>query len=70
MTDDPRKPEVRGLLERHLAFCLSETPPKHSFALNVDGLLDPKVTFVSFRDGGAASRRGGDQGSSTRRMPN
>jgi putative acetyltransferase len=53
MVDDPRKPEVRGLLERHLAFCLSETPPEHSFALNVDGLLDPKVTFVSFRDGAA-----------------
>ena len=53
MVDDPRKPEVRGLLERHLAFCLSETPPEHSFALNVDGLLDPKVTFVSFRDDGA-----------------
>jgi len=53
MVDDPRKPEVRGLLERHLAFCLSETPPEHSFALNVDGLLDPKVTFVSFRDGDA-----------------
>jgi putative acetyltransferase len=53
MVDDPRKPEVRGLLERHLTFCLSETPPEHSFALNVDGLLDPKVTFVSFRDDGA-----------------
>ena len=53
MVDDPRKPEVRGLLERHLVFCLSETPPEHSFALNVDGLLDPKVTFVSFRDGDA-----------------
>jgi putative acetyltransferase len=52
MVDDPRKPEVRALLERHLAFCLSETPPEHSFALNVDGLLDRKVTFVSFRDGG------------------
>jgi len=51
MADDPRKPEVRELLERHLAFCLSETPPEHSFALNVDGLLDPKVTFVSYRDG-------------------
>jgi putative acetyltransferase len=50
--DDPRKPEVRALLERHLSFCLSETPPEHSFALNVDGLLDPKVTFVSFRDDG------------------
>jgi putative acetyltransferase len=49
--DDPRGPAVRALLERHLAFCLSETPPEHSFALSVDGLLDPKVTFVSYRDG-------------------
>jgi putative acetyltransferase len=51
MVDDPRKPELRELLERHLAFCLSETPPEHSFALDVGGLLDPKVTFVSYRDG-------------------
>jgi putative acetyltransferase len=49
--DDPRRPEVRALLERHLGFCLSETPPEHSFALDVDGLLDPRVTFVSYRDG-------------------
>src|SRR6201998_2545174 len=51
ITDDPRLPEVRAVLERHLAFCLSETPPEHSFALNVDGLLDSRVTFVSYRDG-------------------
>jgi putative acetyltransferase len=51
ITDDPRLPEVRAVLERHLAFCLSETPPEHSFALDVDGLLDPQVTFVSYRDG-------------------
>ena len=50
--DDPRKPELRALLERHLAFCLSETPPEHSFALDVNRLLDPAVTFVSYRDGG------------------
>jgi putative acetyltransferase len=49
--DDPRRPEVGALLERHLGFCLSETPPEHSFALDVDGLLDQKVTFVSFRGG-------------------
>jgi putative acetyltransferase len=49
--DDPRRPEVRALLERHLGFCLSETPPEHSFALDVDGLLDQRVTFVSYRDG-------------------
>ncbi|HEY6492213.1 MAG TPA: GNAT family N-acetyltransferase [Trebonia sp.] len=51
--DDPRRPEVRTVLERHLTFCLSETPPEHSFALDVDGLLDPRVMFVSYRDGGA-----------------
>lgn len=51
--DDPRRPQVRALLERHLAFCLSETPPEHAFALDVDGLLDPRVTFVSYRDGDA-----------------
>ena len=49
--EDPRRPEVRALLERHLGFCRSETPPEHSFALGVDGLLDQRVTFVSFRDG-------------------
>ena len=49
--DDPSRPEILALLERHLGFCLSETPPEHSFALDADGLLDPKVTFVSFRDG-------------------
>lgn len=49
--DDPRRPEVRALLDRHLGFCLEETPPEHSFALDVDGLLDQRVTFVSFRDG-------------------
>ena len=52
MVDDPRKPEVRAILERHLTFCLTETPPEHSFALDVDGLLDPAVTLVSYRDGG------------------
>jgi putative acetyltransferase len=48
--DDPRRPEVRAVLERHLAFCLSETPPEHSFALDVAGLVDPAVTFFSYRD--------------------
>ena len=46
--DDPRKPDVRVILERHLAFCLSETPPEHAFALDVTGLLDPAVTFFSY----------------------
>ena len=51
--DDPRRPEVLAILRRHLAFCLSETPPEHSFALDAEGLLDPAVTFFSCRDGDA-----------------
>ncbi len=47
--DDPRKPDIRALLERHLAFSRSETPPEHSFALDVDGLLHPSITFFSCR---------------------
>jgi putative acetyltransferase len=49
--DDPRKPDVRALLERHLAFCLSETPPEHSFALDVEALRQPSIAFFSYRDG-------------------
>jgi putative acetyltransferase len=48
--DDPRQPEVTAVLARHLAFCHSETPPEHAFALDVTGLLDPAVTFFSVRD--------------------
>jgi putative acetyltransferase len=47
--DDPRKPDVRALLERHLEFALAQTPREHAFALDLDGLLDPAITFFSFR---------------------
>ena len=47
--DDPRRPDIRALLERHLEFALAQTPPEHSFALDLDGLLDPAITFFSFR---------------------
>jgi putative acetyltransferase len=47
--DDPRKPDVRALLERHLTFCLSQTPPEHSFALDVDALVQPGIAFFSYR---------------------
>jgi putative acetyltransferase len=47
--EDPRNPEVTALLERHLAFCHATTPLEHAFALNLDGLLDPSVTFVALR---------------------
>ena len=50
--DDPRRPEVLDILQRHLTFCRSETPPEHSFALDAHGLADPAVTFVSFTAAG------------------
>lgn len=50
--DDPRAADVRALLQRHLEFNRSNTPPEHIHALDVDGLVDPAITFVSFRQGG------------------
>ncbi len=50
--DDPRAADVRDLLERHLAFANSHTPPEDVHALGIDGLLDPAVTFFSFRRDG------------------
>jgi len=50
--DDPRAPDVRELLERHLAFANLHSPPEDVHALDVDALLDPAVTFFSFRRAG------------------
>jgi putative acetyltransferase len=50
--DDPRADDVRALLERHLAFARAVTPPGHVHALDLDGLLDPTVTFFSARRAG------------------
>jgi len=50
--DDPRAEDVRELLERHLAFAKSNTPPEDVHALEVDGLLDPALTVFSFRRNG------------------
>ena len=47
--DDPRAPDVRALLQRHLAFADSQSPPEDVHALDVEGLVDPNVTFFSFR---------------------
>ena len=47
--DDPRRDDVRALLEQHLAFARAVTPPEDVHALDLDGLLDPAVTFFSLR---------------------
>jgi putative acetyltransferase len=51
--DDPREPDVRALLDRHLEFALAQTPSEHSFALDADGLLEPAITVFSFRARGS-----------------
>jgi putative acetyltransferase len=50
--DDPLSPDVRGLLERHLAFAHDMTPLEHVHALDIEGLTDPALTFFAARRGG------------------
>jgi putative acetyltransferase len=50
--DDPRRDDVRALLEQHLAFARGVSRPEDVYALDLDGLLDPAVTFFSVRDDG------------------
>ena len=47
--DDPRANDVRQLLHRHLTFAQSTTPPEDVHALDLDGLLDPAISFFSCR---------------------
>jgi putative acetyltransferase len=47
--DDPRRDDVRALLEAHLRFAHTMTPPEDVHALDLDGLLDPAITFYSVR---------------------
>ena len=47
--DDPRADDVRALLERHLAFAHEHSPPEDVHALDVDGLLNPAITFFGAR---------------------
>ena len=46
---DPRLDDVRQLVEHHLKFGRSHSPPQDAHALEVDSLLDPAVTLFSIR---------------------
>lgn len=50
--DNPAAADVRALLARHLEFTTATSPPEDMHALDADGLLDPAVTFFSFRRDG------------------
>ena len=47
--DDPRTADVRLLLDRHLAFANEHSPPEDVHALDIDGLLDPSISFFAYR---------------------
>ena len=47
--DDPRAKDVADLLDRHLAFARSHSPPEDVHALDMAALLDDAVPFFSFR---------------------
>jgi len=51
--DDPRAPDVVALLTRHLEFARATTPAELVFALDIDGLVQPGITFCSARRDGA-----------------
>jgi putative acetyltransferase len=50
--DSPLVADVRALLASHLAFTTAASPPEDMHALDADGLVDPAVTFFSFRRDG------------------
>jgi len=50
--DDPRAEDTRALLAVHLAFSRETTPVQFSFALDVQELVEPDVTFFSARTDG------------------
>ena len=51
-TEDPRSPDVEAMLATHLAFARGNTPPEDAHALELDGLLEPSLTFVAARRDG------------------
>jgi putative acetyltransferase len=50
--DDPQTPDVRTLLETHLAFAMGQSPPEDVHALDIPGLLHEDVSFFSIRECG------------------
>lgn len=51
--EDPRTPEARALVERHLAFAHDHTPPDHVHALDLEGLAARDIDCFGARDDGA-----------------
>jgi len=50
--DDPESEDVQALLEAHLAFARTHSPPEDVHALDVTGLLAENASFFSIRVNG------------------
>lgn len=49
--DDLRGPEIASLLQTHVAFCRTASPPESAHVLDLDSLRVPEITFWSVWDG-------------------
>jgi len=49
--DDPRKDDIVALLNDHLLFCRSTSPPEFVYALDVEALCTPEIVFYAGRVG-------------------
>ena len=52
--DNPEKPDVTALVERHLRFSHENSPENSCFAFDVSALKGPDVTFWTAREDGRA----------------
>ena len=52
--DDPTRDDVRALLEAHLGFAHSQSPPEDVYALNAEALAAEDITLFSIREDGHA----------------
>ena len=52
--EDPGTPDLRAILEGHLALMRATSPPEAVHALDLDGLRGPGLTFVALRENGEA----------------
>jgi putative acetyltransferase len=50
-TDDLRGSEIAELLQAHLDYCRSSSPPESTHALDSDALRSPEITFWTGWDG-------------------
>jgi putative acetyltransferase len=50
VVDDLSGPQIARFLDEHVREMRSVTPPEHAYALDLDGLRKPEITFWSVHD--------------------